>query len=248
MSRTKSLLCSRILLGKSKMGKIFGLMLLTIFLAVAFLGFQMVPLTRSQTPEIRVTLLNPLQNIIYRSNVIYVTFVYSDSNTSNPVYRLYLDGVLSYFTPYKVDIPIPMYSLFNETELQTKLNLPDGDHDISVSVEANLNDSSPFTHIGYSQVVHFTVRATPVLTPDIPTPSPSPTLKPTTTPTFAPTPPPSPSPPPTIEPTPEPTRTPNPTTDNVLAADFTPAIILGSIATIALVVGVLIYFKKRKRS
>ncbi len=67
-----------------------------------------------------------------------------------------------------------------------------------------------------------------------PVPSSSPTATPT----------PSPTPAPTLEPT----LTPTPTSDDIQILDAMPLLVLSAIVVVAVVVGVLVFFKKRKRS
>ncbi len=103
-------------------------------------------------------------------------------------------------------------------------NLEEGSHNLTLYAK----DAAG--HTGESETYYFTVNTQPTPTPTPSTnPSPSPTQQPTQ------------------EPTSEPTTTPSPKTDNVLSADFTPAI-LGGIAAVAAAVGGLIYSKRRKRS
>ncbi len=99
--------------------------------------------------------------------------------------------------------------------------LADGSHSLTIYAK----DAAGYT--GKSDTYFFTVNTQPITTPTPSTnPSPSPTQQPTQ------------------EPTLEPTVTPSPITDNVLSADFTPAI-LGGIAAVAVAVGALVIFKRR---
>ncbi len=115
-------------------------------------------------------------------------------------------------------------------------------------------DSSNNPHISYRDATNgdlkyasgnpsYTFTPTPTPTPE-PTPTSTVTAPPTSTPTR------SPSPSPTVIPSPtlEPTQTPTPTPDDNQPGDFTLPIILAAVVVVAVAVGALVYFKKRKRS
>jgi hypothetical protein len=73
-----------------------------------------------------------------------------------------------------------------------------------------------------------------------PTSSPAPTLTPTPPPS------PSPSPSPTIEPSLEPTQTPIPTSDSNQTLDLMPILALSGIVVIAVALGALVIFRRRR--
>ena len=81
----------------------------------------------------------------------------------------------------------------------------------------------------------------PISTPSPTNPTPSPIVFPNTTPT----PTPSPSPSPTLEPSLEPTQTATPTNDDKQTLDLTPVLVLSGIVMIAVVVGALVYSRRR---
>ena len=111
-------------------------------------------------------------------------------------------------------------------------------------------DSSDNLHISYQEDEalkyasgnpSYTFTPTPTPTPE-PTPTSTVTAPPTSTPTR------SPSPSPTVIPSPtlEPTQTPTPTPDDNQPGDFTLPIILAAVVVVAVAVGALVYFKRRK--
>lgn len=116
------------------------------------------------------------------------------------------------------------YSLNNQANITiieniTLTGLIDGSYNLTIYA----NDTAG--NVGKSDNVFFTVNTQPIPTPTL-TPSPSLSQSPV--------------------PTQQQTIEPSPTAYNIQAENFTPAIILfGSIA-LAVVVGVLVYFKKRK--
>ena len=139
---------------------------------------------------------------------------------------------MTYFSP---DIPLSLN--VDESTSWVGYNL-DGQATVTMLGNTTLAGLSDGTHslfiysrdsagnIEKSDTIFFTIETS------TPTPSPSPT------PTASPTP----------EPTVEPTLTPSPTSGDNRKGDFTIPIILAAVIVIVVALGVMLYFKKRKRS
>ncbi len=104
------------------------------------------------------------------------------------------------------------------------VGLAEGSHILKLYAMDGAGNTGESEPLQFSVTLQVPSSSTPIETA---TPTPSPTEQPTT------------------EPTLEPTVSPSPITDNVLVADFTPAILVG-IATIAVAVGALVIFKRRR--
>jgi hypothetical protein len=180
---------------------------------------------------------------------------------------------LNYSIDGKYEGPISLVAK-NPTELHVinmmigVLELPElseGSHHLTVNVLSGIYDyhganapGAPFKPTtpggtdyvaSWTHSVYFTVNSP---SPSSPSPTSTPSSSPSITPTPTPSPSlsssfsPSPSLTPSSSPTQQPTLEPSPTLYTIQAENFTPAIILfGSIA-LAVAVGVLVYFKKRK--
>jgi hypothetical protein len=140
--------------------------------------------------------------------------------------------------------------------------LSDGFHNVTVYYGWQYlginNPSSERFEVNAYETVDFSVgnsNALPTHTNPPPSttscPSPTPVITSTLSPSTSPPPPTSPLPSPSItpssSPTQQPTLSPSPTLDNIQAENFTSTIIALSIIAIAVVVGVLVYGKKRRR-
>jgi hypothetical protein len=200
------------------------------------------PHSVSGTSEVMISILSP-ENKTYDANDVAVT-IFAGAGPGVWYVGHSLDG-----GPYKEIAPgHPLSHTLTETVLLNRLT--NASHSIEVKATAMANDEDGVV-IACSKV-YFTVTKTLEISP-----SPTPTATPTSTPTL-PTPSPSPSPTPSSStvmpivspsesPTRQPTTEPSQTPDRPQVKDFAPIIIPGSMILLAImVVGLLVYFRKRK--